>query len=118
MHRIFVYGTLKRGGVNHAYLGGQRWVGVAHTEPRYRMFDLGGYPGMVAVAADGLSIQGEVWDVDDACFAQLDLLEDIEGGEYRRTRIHLMSPYEEARIQGYLYLRPTDGAPDVGECWR
>ena len=117
MHRIFVYGTLKRGCVNHAYLGGQRWVGVARTEPRYRMFDLGGYPGMVEVA-DGLSIQGEVWDVDDDCFAQLDLLEDIEGGEYLRKQIHLKPPFEESRIQGYIYLRPTERAPEVGECWR
>ena len=63
---VFVYGTLKRGLSNHGWLRGQTFEGEARTVPRYRMFDLGGYPGMVlADEGEGGAIEGEVWAVDE-----------------------------------------------------
>ena len=88
---VFVYGTLKRGGKNHEWIENQRFVATARTLPFYRMFDLGGYPGMVR-SADGLAIQGEIWQVDGPGLARLDLLEDIEGGEYERVAVELVLP--------------------------
>ena len=71
MTRVFVYGTLKRGGENHEWIKSQTFVASARTKPLYRMFDLGGYPGMIR-SENGLSIEGEVWDVDEAGLARLD----------------------------------------------
>ena len=116
--KIFVYGTLKRGLSNHSYLAGQRFVTKARTQPEYRLFDLGGYPGMVREKEDGLSIEGEIWEVDDRCLNRLDRLEDVEGGEYERTLIALATPLEHEQIEGYIYLRPTIGRPDLGSVWR
>jgi gamma-glutamylaminecyclotransferase len=113
MTRLFVYGTLKRGRENHHWLSGQRFVAEARTAPGYRMFDLGGYPGLVRDAG-GLSIEGEIWEVDEPGLARLDVLEDIEGGEYERVLIDLD---DGSRVEGYLYLRDVRGRQDCGASW-
>ena len=115
--RLFVYGTLKRGGSNHGCMTGQRFIGMALTEPRYRLFDLGGYPGMVLNETAGLAIEGEVWEVDEAGLRRLDELEDVEGGEYARERIALQPPFDGQDVQGYLYLRPVASFRDCGSRW-
>lgn len=113
---IFVYGTLKRGRSNHGYMQDQRFVGEAKTTPIYRLYDLGGYPGIVT-ASEGLSICGEIWEVDAKGLVKLDILEDIEGGEYVREAIPLLAPFDQTRVEGYRYLRPVSGCRDVGQAW-
>lgn len=115
--RIFVYGTLKRGGSNHGYLERQTFVGSAMTEPRYRLYDMGGFPGMVLDAEHGLSILGEVWDVDAECLRRLDVLEDVAAGEYAREPIPLLPPFDQPAAQGYRYLRSVAGHRDLGAIW-
>ena len=115
-HRVFVYGTLLRGCTNHFYLAGQTFIKEATTLPRYRMYDLGGFPGMVEVSDEGLSIRGEVWDVDAACLAHLDVLEGIAVGEYARVMIPLL-PHDD-QVEGYVWLRSVTGYPEVGTSWR
>lgn len=61
---VFVYGTLKRGkNNNHVMMRANgRFVGNHETAPVYRMYRLGGFPGVVE---DGYSsIKGEVFEVD------------------------------------------------------
>lgn len=116
MH-IFVYGTLKRDGSNHSYMHGQRFVGEALTAPYFRLYDLGGYPGMVADANQGLNIQGEVWEVDAEALKRLDELEDIEGGEYAREVIPMLAPYDSTPVEGYRFLLPVTGYRDIGSTW-
>ncbi|MCF7785726.1 MAG: gamma-glutamylcyclotransferase [Prosthecobacter sp.] len=113
---VFVYGTLKRGGENHGWIGQQQFVAEAQTAPLYRMVDLGGYPGMVR-SADGISIQGEVWSVDEAGLTKLDVLEDTEGGEYERVPVQLEGDFATQRVEGYIYLHSIEGRRDVGACW-
>jgi len=74
LHPIFVYGTLKRGGSNHRLLDGQRFLAVARTLPIYKLYALNDFPGMVAEAKNGRSIEGEIWQIDPACLARLDEL--------------------------------------------
>lgn len=114
--QIFVYGTLKRGKENHGWMAGQTFVGTARTQPCYRLYDLGGYPGMVA-DENGVSIEGEIWEVDEAGLTRLDILEDVAGGEYVRERIPLLPPLENAAVEGYRYLLPVAGRRDVGPAW-
>lgn len=110
--RIFVYGTLKRGRENHHWLAGQRFIAEARTQPLYRLFDMGGYPGMIR-DDNGVAVEGELWEVDEGGLARLDVLEDIEGGEYERVLIEL----EEGKVGGYLYLRDVSGRSDAGASW-
>jgi len=116
MTRVFVYGTLKRGGENHGWIAQQQFVAEARTAPLYRLYDLGGYPGMVR-ASDGVCIEGEVWSVDEAGLARLDVLEDIDGGEYERVTVQLEGEQASLVVEGYIYLRSIQGRRDLGTCW-
>jgi gamma-glutamylcyclotransferase (GGCT)/AIG2-like uncharacterized protein YtfP len=58
MHKVFVYGSLKKGFGNHSLL----------TDSHY----LGPYPGVVS--GEGI-IHGELYEVDDTTFSRLDRLE-------------------------------------------
>lgn len=115
--RIFVYGTLKRGLGNSHYLTGQRFIGEARTEPHYRMVDAGGYPGMYQVDEGGLSIHGEVWEVDKACREKLNVLEDVVVGLYTVEPVRLLAPYDQEPVTTYIYRWPIIGREDAGDCW-
>ncbi len=117
--RLFVYGSLKRGLSNHCYLAGQRFIAEARTQPAYRMVNYGGYPGMFPVENDGVSIAGEVWEVDEPCRKRLDVLEDVERGMYALERVKLLPPFDKAReVKTYLYRWPIEGCPDAGVEWK
>jgi gamma-glutamylaminecyclotransferase len=111
---LFLYGTLKRGQRNHSLLRGQRFVGVATTEPRYRLYDFGPYPGMVEVAADGLAVTGELWVVDAACLAELDTLEDAPT-LYVRQQIAVLGAAE--LVESYLYNQVIPPEARSGDSW-
>jgi gamma-glutamylaminecyclotransferase len=115
---VFVYGTLKRGLSNHRFMKGQRFLGEARTAPSYRLVDCGGFPGMVGVENDGASIRGEVWEVDEACRAQLDVLEDVEMGLYALEPVELLAPFDSDGVKTYVYRWPVDGKADAGDEWR
>jgi gamma-glutamylaminecyclotransferase len=117
MTLLFVYGTLKRGCSNSAFLGGQSFVGAAETAPGYALYALDGYPGMVAAAGDPEGVSGEVWSVDDACLARLDELEGTGEGLYRREEVPLAAPFADTRVEAYLYLPGVDGRARLGNTW-
>jgi gamma-glutamylcyclotransferase (GGCT)/AIG2-like uncharacterized protein YtfP len=73
---LFVNGTLMRGDVLHANLDGARFVSEDRTAPRYRLYSIGDvHPGMVAAERDGVSVSGELYELD------LDHLERLIVGE-------------------------------------
>ncbi|MDB6128327.1 MAG: hypothetical protein JWM35_2223 [Verrucomicrobia bacterium] len=118
MSLIFVYGTLKRGGSNHSFLSGQKFLGDARTAPGYRLFELDGFPGMVAKLDDRAGVTGEVWSVNDACLATLDRLEGIDEGLYRRERVRLLAPFVDQAIETYVYAREVNGRRELGSEWK
>jgi gamma-glutamylaminecyclotransferase len=119
MHTIFIYGSLKRGFHNHPCLSGQQFLGDASTAPSYRLLSLGGFPGMIEVGRRGRSIQGEVWRVDAACKARLDVLEGVEWGHYRCAPVRLLdNTFADLEVLTYLYARETNGLKDAGTVWR
>jgi gamma-glutamylcyclotransferase (GGCT)/AIG2-like uncharacterized protein YtfP len=114
---IFVYGTLKRGCSNHAQLAGQKFLGPARTVPGYRLFDLGGYPGIVAVGEDVEGVTGEVWAVDAECLRRLDAFEGVHEGLYRRETLPLQAPFADRPIDAYVSSLPVPGRREVGSTW-
>jgi gamma-glutamylcyclotransferase (GGCT)/AIG2-like uncharacterized protein YtfP len=91
MHRIFVYGTLKRGLLNHALIASSRFLGPAATTERFRMI-ANGFPVLLS-HPDGLAVVGELYEVDTETREQLDHLERVReggGGSYQRraTDVH------------------------------
>lgn len=117
MTPVFVYGTLKRGGSNHSLLASQRFVGAVRTAPGFTLHSLGDYPGMVRASGDTAGVTGELWMVDDATLAELDRLEGVDEGLYERVDVHLAPNPHAASAQAYLYLRPLDGRPPLGDTW-
>ena len=73
MHRVFVYGTLLAGEPNHDLLAGARCLGPARTAPAFDLYSFGPYPGLVREG--GTAVAGELYEVDDATLARLDVLE-------------------------------------------
>lgn len=114
--RIFVYGTLKRGCSNHAQLAGQTYLGPARTAPGYRLYDVGGFPGLIADSADRDGVTGELWIVGAAALARLDQFEGIDEGLYRRESVALAEPTAD-RVDAYVYARPVAGLRAVGPTW-
>ena len=117
MTRVFVYGTLKRGGRNHHFMAGQQFLGAARTAPGYTLYSLGDYPGMVRSTDAGHDVTGELWAVDKACLQQLDRLEGVEEGLYERVLVKLAPPFAERPVETYLYLRSLAGRAGIGSVW-
>lgn len=100
--RVFVYGTLKSGEANNPLLTDNDAVklGDYTLVGPYRMFSLGGYPGVCRCPgeSDG-EIVGEVWEVSEECLHSLDLLEG-HPEYYARTKV--ATDYKNA----WIYLLP------------
>jgi gamma-glutamylcyclotransferase (GGCT)/AIG2-like uncharacterized protein YtfP len=103
--RLFVYGTLKRGGCRHRLLAGQRFLGAGRTRPRYALLDLGAYPGLVP-AAQGQAVHGELYEVEARLLPALDAEEGAPG-------LFRLGPVEvegwAAPVYAYFYQRPAAG---------
>lgn len=115
--RLFVYGTLKRGCCNHAQMAGAQFLGLARTPPGYRLYDLGGYPALVARPDDPSAVVGEVWSVDAEVLARLDRFEGVHEGLYRRESIMLGPPFADRPVDVYVSAIPVVGRPDLGSEW-
>jgi len=110
-HRVFVYGTLKRGRANHPLLAGADFLGPHRTRRGYRLIRLGTYPG--ALPGGRTALSGEVYRVSPRTLARLDRLESVPR-EYRRAR--LSTPWGPAWI--YLLRRsPRRGRPLPRGAW-
>ena len=74
--RLFVDGTLRRGGSNDiAHLVPEATF-IAESSMRGRLYDLGEYPALVADENAGW-VAGEIYAVPDSGWAALDALEEI-----------------------------------------
>jgi gamma-glutamylcyclotransferase (GGCT)/AIG2-like uncharacterized protein YtfP len=109
-HRVFVYGTLKRGHSNHALLETSRFLGEAATLKPYWMITTGVFPILLdRVPADfglaPLAIAGEIYHVDDATLDRLDLWER-EGRSYDRKVTEVLEAGR--KVQAHIYVGVAD----------
>jgi gamma-glutamylaminecyclotransferase len=111
---LFVYGTLRQGGPNHARLSGAIYLGRAATAPRFTLYDLGPYPALVAGGPD--TVEGEVYEVGRALLRRLDRFEG-HPTLYRRQGL----PLGDGRlVEGYLWAGalPEGARALPGGRWR
>lgn len=110
--RVFVYGTLLRGEVNHHLLAHAEYLGSHCTAACFSLYLLRAYPG--AVRGGATAIPGEVYAVDHAGLRRLDRLEDYPALYDRRL---LATPYGRAWI--YLFRGSVRDRPLIpGGDWR
>lgn len=112
---LFVYGTLQRGQRQNGLLAGQEFVGPARTRPRYRLHDLGRYPGLVEDEDQGVAVEGEIWRIDDETLQRLD---DYEGVPHLYTRAEIALEGLPGPVQAYFYRGDVTGRPTCGTAWR
>jgi gamma-glutamylcyclotransferase (GGCT)/AIG2-like uncharacterized protein YtfP len=63
--KMFLNGTAMSGQPDHHRLHRARFLGVVATAPRYRFYAVRDeFPGLVPVRENGMSIQGELYDID------------------------------------------------------
>ena len=90
MTKLFIYGTLRRGGSNHFRMEGAEFVGGGRIAGRIYKIDW--YPGLVCDVAG--EVKGELYRVSDEHLRALDEFEGIvpEEGEscgYRRVKVEV-----------------------------
>ncbi|MBS4172772.1 gamma-glutamylcyclotransferase family protein [Bacillus sp. FJAT-49736] len=104
MYKVFVYGTLRKGGTNEHFLKGavcisdQCWTfGELH--------DTGlGYPAIKHHPSE--KVYGEIYEVDDDVLMQLDELEDYREGDENNLydRIKAIAYTKEDETEVFVYL--------------
>ncbi len=99
-HRVFVYGTLKRGFRLHFYLESGKFLGEGFIEG-YEMYIVDWYPAVIKGKG---KVFGEIYEVDDKTLKLLDEIED-EGLLYKRVKekVYTGKGIVEAFI--YVYLK-------------
>jgi gamma-glutamylcyclotransferase (GGCT)/AIG2-like uncharacterized protein YtfP len=110
IHRVFVYGTLRRGHSNHALLEMSKFMGEAATLRPYWMITTGTFPILLdAAPADfgqaPLAIAGEIYHVDDATLEQLDRLER-KGRAYDRKVTEVCEAGR--KVHAHIYVGIAD----------
>lgn len=105
LERVFVYGTLRRGGSNAFRMDGAEFVGPATVGGA--LYRISWYPGLVLDGAG--RVTGEVYRVGPEQLRALDEFEglaagEIEGSEYRRVRVEaLFGEGEELEVWVYAW---------------
>ncbi|XP_043288574.1 putative gamma-glutamylcyclotransferase CG2811 isoform X2 [Venturia canescens] len=100
LHRVFVYGTLKRGEPNHRILqntkdgGYAKFLGCGKTVNKYPLVIATKYniPFLLKKPDTGNQILGEVYDVDTKMLEKLDELEEHPSFYVRTEEEVLMAP--------------------------
>lgn len=117
MHKLFVYGTLKKGKGNHGYIGGSSVVSRRTFVEGYQMYSLGGFPGVVK--DDSSLIYGEVYSIDNKTLEGCDYLEGYRADKpdnsmYIRTTVDCFDDNQRP-IKAYMYIwnGPVDGLSKV-----
>jgi len=122
---LFIYGTLREGGRFRTWLertGPEGWT-RAHAPGRLFHLPDEGYPAMVAGVEPGAGPPGPGWVTGDfvgyagdreleQALADLDALEDVEGGLYER-RILPVTLENGHRYGAWVYLFPEDRLPTL-----
>lgn len=122
---LFVYGTLREGGRYRTWLertNPEGWT-LAHAPGRLFHLPAEGYPAMVAGREPCADPPGQGWVTGDfvgygseeeldQALADLDALEDVEGGLYERRVLPVV--LESGQHYGaWVYLFPEDRLPTL-----
>lgn len=116
---VFVYGSLKRGFPLHPHLAGAEFIADAKTHSIYFLVDCGQYPGLRHATNQqlGLSIVGEIFQVDAETLALLDEVEGVSAGLYRREAVRLMGTYEHQLVWAWFYVSDRFDGRIIGDTW-
>ena len=114
MHRVFVYGTLKRGFPYHETgLAGQRFLAVCRTLEAFPLVVAGPWfsPVLIAEPGAGRQVLGELYAVDGDALALLDRLEGTHlPGGYQRIEIAVSVEGDAGPGPAWTYVKRREQA--------
>jgi gamma-glutamylaminecyclotransferase len=102
--RLFVYGSLKRGGLHHDELGGAPFLGEAQTEPGYVLTQLGSYWALLPAPESSAVVSGELFEV---AAPRLTALDDFEGDAYARGTVRLSAAHSRGFREALAYFKKS-----------
>ena len=108
IHRVFVYGTLKRGFPNAAPLNDQTYLGHHRTTIAFPLVVAGRWfsPVLVDEPGTGHPVEGELYEVDDTTLATLDRIEGVGSSwGYDRVTIEIEPLGEGTPTTAEAYLK-------------
>lgn len=113
MHLVSVYGSLKKGHINHSLIHGSQYIGD-ETISGLKMYDLGLFPGVVKDKDQDNFVLVEVYEVSSETLKALDTLEgydenDIENSFYKRITIRT----QWGKTWFYLFNRNIRNAKEI-----
>ena len=110
---LFIYGSLKRGHLNHPRIADQEYLGDAVTEPDYRIIAIGKYGGLIRDDLTGVAVKGELWAVSRCALLELD---DFETGEglWARFPINVVG---RSGAQAYFWTGDVPADVVSGDEW-
>jgi gamma-glutamylaminecyclotransferase len=117
-HRLFVYGTLKKGFPNHDnYMEPAKRLGKYQTIEKYPLVLCGAryVPCMIFSPGEGHHVEGELYEVDDECLNRIDALERIQDSDgYKRAVIRVSSSerLNQDIKEALAYLMPPEHVTD------
>ncbi len=100
MKTVFVYGTLRAGGVRAIPKLFPRALFIGLGTVPGRLYDFGAYPGFIA--GPGSPVIGEVYNVDPAALSTMDDIERIADQMYVRTR-HIITMATGSQLECWAY---------------
>ena len=105
MNKVAVYGSLRQGLGNHRLLASSKFLGEDISQPEWKMYSLGGFPGIVKGNSE---VTLEVYEVDKDTFESLDWLEGYPTFYNRRV---INTTYGDAWV---YYLNEPDNYENHG----
>jgi len=107
--KLFVYGTLKRGGELHDELAAQkvRFLGPAKIQGRLFHIEGESYPGAVFTSS-GEYIKGELYELLEPTEAlkKVDEVEGCDEGLYERRLVTAWTGNKKTKAWAYFYAKP------------
>lgn len=109
--RIFVYGTLRKGGSNFGLMKDANFI--AKGTVGGVLLDYGGYPALVSRPHGYTLVHGEIYDVDAPTLARLDKMEG-HPHYYRRTMLAVnLGSAHTYPADTYVPVKPDLSAPVI-----
>lgn len=109
--RLFVYGTLRRGGVSHHYLEAYPLLRTGLRLPGFEIYDAGWFPFAVRAGASS-SIVGDLLEVP---LSLMPVLDEYEGSAYvrhfRNKDKVLLYLKKDEEVRGYPLVPDGDWLP-------
>lgn len=103
--KVFVYGTLKRGGIYHHYIPNEdKFLSTAITKEKYKLFACEECPFLIEETNEkSYQVYGEIFEVSEETIIKLDELEEVPDMYYKKNITVLDSTGNEQTIVTYFY---------------